>query len=82
MYNSDEFRNPITVGKDKIPKLNFQISNTLEEYAFGTQLLIETEVELKGENIDKKDCIEKTKVKVARKNYAIKSVLSISTYTF
>ena len=65
MYNSDEFRNPITVGKDKIPKLNFQIRNTLNEYAFGTQLLIETEIELKEENIDKKDCIEKTKVRLS-----------------
>ena len=64
MYNSDEFRSPITVGKDKIPKLNFQISNTLNEYAFGTYLLIETEIKLKEENIDKKDCIEKTKVRI------------------
>ena len=64
MYNSDEFRNPLTVGKDKIPKLNFQISNTLKEYAFGTQLLIETEIKLKEETIDKKDCIETPKVRI------------------
>ena len=64
MYNSDEFRNPITVGKDKIPKLDFQISNTQDEYAFGTQLLIETEIKLKEEIIDKKDCIEQPKVRI------------------
>ena len=64
MYNSDEFRNPLTVGKDKIPKLNFLIRNTLEEYAFGTQLLIETEIKLKEETIDKKDCIENPKVRI------------------
>ena len=64
MYNSDEFRNPFTVGKHKIPKLDFQISNTLKEYAFGTHLLIETEIKLKKENIDNKDCIEKSKVRI------------------
>ena len=71
MYNFDEFRNPITVGKDKIPKLNFQISNTLNEYAFGTQLWIETEIKLKEENIDKKECIEKPKVWIKSKHYGI-----------
>ena len=64
MYNSDEFSNPVTVGKDKIPKLNFRIRNTLKEYAFGTQLLIETEIKLKEETIDKKDCIENPKVRI------------------
>ena len=64
MYNSDEFRNHLTVGKDKIPKLNFRIRNTLKEYAFGTQLLIETEIQLKEETIDKKDCIENPKVRI------------------
>ena len=71
MYNSDEFRNLITVGKDKIPKLNFQISNTLNEYAFGTQLFIETEIKLKEENTDKKGCIEKPKVWISLKHYGI-----------
>ena len=56
-YNSQDFGKKIIMGKDTTPKLKFEISNTQFDYAYGTQLNISTEIQLKN-----KDCTKKGKV--------------------
>ena len=56
-YNSQDFRKKIIMGKDTTPKLKFEISNTQRDYAYGTQLNISTEIQLKNE-----DCTKNAKV--------------------
>ena len=48
------------MGKDTAPKLKIEISNTQLDYAYGTQLNISTEIQLKNEHLI--DCTQKQKV--------------------
>ena len=59
-YNSQDFRKKIIMGKDTTPKLKIEISNTQRDYAYGTQLNISTEIQLKNEHL--MDCTKKPKV--------------------
>ena len=59
-YNSEDFGKTIVMGKDTAPKLKIEISNTQLDYAYGTQLNISTEIQLKNEHLI--DCTKKPKV--------------------
>ena len=59
-YNSEDFVKKIIMGKDTAPKLKIEISNTKFDYAYGTQLNISTEIQLKNEHLI--DCTKKPKV--------------------
>ena len=59
-YNSEDFVKKTVMGKDTAPKLKIEISNTQLDYAYGTQLNISTEIQLKNEH--RMDCTKKPKV--------------------
>ena len=59
-YNSEDFVKKTVMGKDTAPKLKVEISNTQLDYAYGTQLNISTEMQLKNEH--RMDCTKKPKV--------------------
>ena len=62
MHNAQDFTKKVLMGKDTAPKLKFEISNTKLDYAYGTQLNISTELQLKNEDLVNKDCTKKAKV--------------------
>ena len=61
-YNSQAFEKQITIDKDQDPKLKFEISNTQRDYAYGTQLEIRAEIQLRKDDLNENDCTDQVKV--------------------
>ena len=61
-YNSQAFDKQITIDKDQDPKLKFDISNTQRDYAYGTQLEVSAEIQLRKDDLNENDCTDQVKV--------------------
>ena len=61
-YNSQAFDKQITIDKDQDPKLKFEISNTQRDFAYGTQLKVSAEIQLRKDDLSENDCTDQEKV--------------------
>ena len=67
-YNSRAFDKQITIDKDQDPKLKFEISNTEQDYAYGIQLEVSAEIQLRKDDLNENDCTDHVKVTYTSSN--------------
>ena len=76
-YNSQTFDKQITIDKDQDPKLKFEISNTEQDYAYGIQLEVSAEIQLRKDDLSENDCTDQEKVTYISSNIYIYIIISL-----